>query len=68
MRTMELYVDEGRVNCPLRGDVDLDRCFTCGRLQDYEVTSDSAVVRCTAARGPSSMFPRDSGFFGRTFL
>ena len=62
MRTVELYVDEGRVNCPVAGDTDLDRCFTCGRLVDYQVDDDAATVTCTGQR------PLRPSQFARLFL
>lgn len=62
MRTVELNVDEGRVNCPLNGDTDLDRCFTCGRLVDYQVDSGGATVTCTGER------PLRASQYARLFL
>jgi hypothetical protein len=62
MKTTELYVFGGRVNCPRRGDTDIDRCFTCGYLQDYEVTEEGARLHCTGRR-LAPTFPSDTSFF-----
>jgi hypothetical protein len=63
MRTTELYVFGGRVHCPRRGDIDIDRCFTCDDLRDYEVSGDRAVLRCTGRRPLAPTFPADTTFF-----
>ena len=31
---VKLNVSEGRVNCPRRGEVDVDQCFACPELLD----------------------------------
>ncbi len=39
-----LVVDAGRVNCPTRGDLDVEECFACGRMLRFEDGSRETVV------------------------
>ena len=39
-----LVVDAGRVRCPTRGDVDMERCFACGRMLRFEDGRRQVVV------------------------
>lgn len=47
------FVSEGRVSCPRRGDVDIDKCAGCPSLEQVKVRDDgSLVVACKAVRIP----------------
>jgi hypothetical protein len=41
---VKLYVNEGRVNCPRRGEIDVDTCFSCGALRDVRKGRGGAEV------------------------
>jgi hypothetical protein len=61
MTKTALYIDHGRVNCPERGDTDIDLCFTCLKLVDF--ASDGATERLvcngrSARLGPVRARPR----------
>jgi hypothetical protein len=36
--------------CPLRGDTDVERCFTCPHLESAEQRGDNTIVECHPAR------------------
>lgn len=39
-----LFVDAGRVACPIRGDVDQEECFACGRMLRFQDGEQPAVI------------------------
>ena len=39
------YVSEGRVNCPRRGDIDVDVCVVCPELVDVR-DEDETFIEC----------------------
>ena len=49
----KLYVSDGRVNCPRRGDIDIDTCFACAHLDDVQRDGDDEVVICTPRVHPA---------------
>jgi hypothetical protein len=40
-------VDAGRVNCPYRGDIDVELCVDCPRLDGVDDSGDAWRIRCT---------------------
>jgi hypothetical protein len=60
--TIRLAVDGGRVGCPRDGDVDLERCYTCGYLDDMDDADRPRFVSCqwrgVYAPGPVDQFDR----------
>lgn len=53
MATLRLYIDNGRVNCPRSGDLDIDWCIGCRYLVDIRDDDGHAVLECGAPRpGP----------------
>jgi hypothetical protein len=40
---MRIAVHDGRVDCPRRGDIDVETCFACRSFQSLE---GRAVLRC----------------------
>ena len=54
----KLYVNEGRVQCPRRGDVDVDVCLTCPELHDVRTDRNGEdVIFCTPAIRPTRLDP-----------
>ena len=53
------HIDNGRVTCPLAGDVDIDRCSSCSHLRRLAESGDSTFIVCLPPRsifgGESSM-------------
>ncbi len=52
--------DRGRVACPYRGDVDVERCFVCPRLESMDDLGTSVRVECRLPRledDPTARFP-----------
>lgn len=58
---VKLYVNEGRVNCPRRGDIDIDTCFCCQELVDVRRENDEEVIVCE----PRFVSPLESPLFIR---
>jgi hypothetical protein len=46
-----LVVDDGRVNCPRRGDTDVEQCFFCAELADIREDADGEFTICCRALG-----------------
>jgi hypothetical protein len=44
----KLYVDDGRVPCPRRGDLDVDHCVGCADLRDIKTEKDEQLILCAA--------------------
>jgi hypothetical protein len=55
-----LIVDAGRVGCPIRGDVDQEECFACGRMLRY-ADGEQPVVVCGQPFGDSMLQLVDRG-------
>jgi len=56
--TCTLYVGDGRVACPRRGDVDVDLCATCPELVDIRQRGDATYVVCRpTSRSPLVTYP-----------
>lgn len=49
-----LYVMDGRVQCPRRGDIDVDLCTTCPQLADMRSTRGETVITCRPIVRPAS--------------
>ena len=49
-----LYIDNGRVQCPQRGDIDLDLCLLCPDLLDVTDDSEVPTLQCQGRR-PSGL-------------
>ena len=59
--TMRLIIDRGRVNCPIRGDVDVDVCAACPNLRAIQEGTDRQVLRCSPPdRTHSMVVPPDA--------
>ncbi len=43
---VKLLSENGRVNCPYHGDIDIDHCMTCANLVDVERSGDHPMVIC----------------------
>jgi hypothetical protein len=56
---MRLAIDGGRVGCPREGDTDVERCLTCGYLDDVDDADRPRVVGCRW-RGPLPAAPVDA--------
>jgi hypothetical protein len=46
----ELIIDNGMVNCPRQGDIDIERCFGCSELRDIRSERDFKVLVCRGTR------------------
>ena len=46
----KLYVSDGRVHCPRRGDIDVDTCIACEALRDIRREGDEEVLECRINR------------------
>jgi hypothetical protein len=46
MRT-RLNVNEARVHCPKRGDVDVETCWTCRNLEELRFEHGDEAVLCS---------------------
>ena len=46
MRTTR-FVSDGRVNCPSRGDIDVEECWFCPAVKDIRQEGDEEVVVCS---------------------
>jgi hypothetical protein len=46
MKCSELYVHDGRVRCPARGDLDIERCYVCPHLVGFSTRDELPFVRC----------------------
>ncbi len=59
----KLYIDNGTVRCPRRGDLDIDYCVGCPDLRDIRSVGDHEVMICTG-RSRNSLLDRPvmSGF------
>lgn len=60
MTTLKLPIEGGRVSCPVRGNVDVELCFTCPELADLAGDPASPYVKCSpqataSVRGVSSI-------------
>lgn len=44
--TTKRYVNEGRVLCPERGEVDIETCLSCIDLEDVVEDTDAPAIRC----------------------
>lgn len=51
-----------RVDCPIRGSLDVDRCFVCPRFEAVVPSSSGFAIRCDAP--PSREGRRDQGLKG----
>lgn len=45
-----LPVDQGRVQCPRAGDIDVDACYTCEYLDDVAQDGGGVTVMCAWRR------------------
>lgn len=43
---VKLYVSDNRVNCPRRGDIDVETCWSCPNLGELAEERDKQVVVC----------------------
>jgi hypothetical protein len=43
-----LRIEACRVECPLRGSVDIDYCYACPRFRSIARTEEGSAVRCNA--------------------
>lgn len=43
-------VTAGRVNCPRNGDVDVERCFQCDRLEAIDLKEERSTIECKPQR------------------
>ena len=52
-----LEVLAGRVNCPIRGEIDVERCIACSMLVGCERTMGGLSVTCrpVASREPAGL-------------
>ena len=48
MAKRKLNVDEGRVNCPRRGDIDVEICYSCPDLRDIRLEGALEALTCRA--------------------
>lgn len=46
MAKSELVVENGRVQCPVRGEIDVERCHVCPRVAGVCERDGVTVVRC----------------------
>jgi hypothetical protein len=57
---LRLAVDGGRVACPQDGDVDIERCYVCGYLDDVDEPERPRAVTCrwrgSLPHGPVDQF------------
>ena len=59
MRSIDLPVCDGHVQCPLRGDTDVERCYLCTHLAELTTSGETTVVRCRASRSHAMYRARD---------
>lgn len=45
-RTISLHVQDRRVYCPVRGELDIEQCVGCERFKDIVATRDGYLVVC----------------------
>jgi hypothetical protein len=45
-------IDHNRILCPLRGDIDIERCVSCSRLRSIELDGHDPAVTCQASTSP----------------
>ena len=50
-RERRLVIADGRVNCPLRGNIDVEVCFACAALVTILGDGDPVHVSCRPAAG-----------------
>jgi hypothetical protein len=66
VKPQTLFVENGRVMCPLRGDIDVESCFGCEWLRSMDLDGKEPQIACEVKR--SLFAPRiplrfeDSGF------
>ncbi|GAX90374.1 hypothetical protein [Effusibacillus lacus] len=46
----KLYVNKERVSCPLKGDIDIERCFDCNFLKKLDLEDRTPSVICHGLR------------------
>jgi len=44
------FIDQGRVLCPLRGDIDVEQCFDCPSLKAIQLDGREPQVTCEPLR------------------
>jgi hypothetical protein len=49
-RTCQLPLHDGRVACPSKGDIDVERCYLCPRLRAFYDDESGTKVVCSAPR------------------
>jgi hypothetical protein len=49
-----LYVNDGRVVCPRRGDIDVEICAVCPSLLDVRHQGDESYITCRPVTRPMS--------------
>jgi len=62
-RPIQLTVEAGQVACPVRGIVDVERCFTCSSYRSYRNGLPDQLL-CTPRR-PSLLDDAPFGFVPR---
>lgn len=50
-RKQRLVIEEGRVSCPLRGDIDVETCFACAALISILGDGEPVYVSCSPSIG-----------------
>lgn len=60
-RGRALLVDCGRVGCPVRGDTDLENCFTCGHMRSMSDGTSPRVICDYRVENSLAAFARRSG-------
>jgi len=58
-------IDQGRVLCPLRGDIDVEQCFDCPALRSLELNGPEPRVTCEALRPGPWRTPAEFGLLSR---
>lgn len=48
----KLYIDNGRVNCPKRGDLDIDNCAGCPDFRDIRKELEGEILVCSRRYAP----------------
>lgn len=46
---MQLHINNGRVNCPRRGDLDIDFCVGCPDLVAIEAMNGDSTLICSGS-------------------
>ncbi|MBI3966610.1 MAG: hypothetical protein HY329_13330 [Chloroflexi bacterium] len=54
-KALELFVSDGRVPCPVRGDADVECCCGCQWLKATKIEAGQMSVRCTPPRFNSGL-------------